>query len=1205
MEHPTNAMEHREKSISMLVKFEPRNHFEKNTTKSKTRRGYGRKNNKNIKNANKVCEFSILGTNANGLLGKQESLKNNINHFKPSIVTIQESKLKRIGSIKLHGYQIFEKHRDMGQGGGLFTAVDENMAPVLISNGKEEAAEILTVQIKVGTYNIRVVNAYGPQEDDNIENIYNFWQEIENEVIAAKENDCLILVQMDANAKIGREKHPMDPNEESKNGKIMTEMVERQQLTIGNTVDKCRGAITRERVVLGNTEKAILDYILICERMKAFLDEIMIDEDRLHVLTKYSSKKRKTVLSDHNIMFAKFKLKYSCLPPSNRKEVFNLKDLECQKKFLEETSNNLKLSTCFTDTRSFIHNSKIFFKHLKGSIFKSFKRIRITVGNKTKQGENILQEMLKNKKELKIVALNAKSDHIKTKAEEKIAEIDDALREKYAAKWAEIIKNESKHIKTLEGKFSQIGFWKLKKKLCPQVMDPPMAKINEDGILVTAPNLLRDLYLRTYKHRLRQRQMKIEYYDMFFLKTELWNSRMIELTNAKSEPWSMKKLIKVLKSLKNNKTMDPNGMINEIFKPEIAGKDLILGLLDLFNNIKENLLVPDFMNMQNITSIYKSKGSRMDMNNERGIFILTILKKVLDKLIYFDNFDDIDNHMSDSNIGARRGKNIKNHLFMIYGIINSVIRGNEDCIDIQIYDIEKAFDGLWLEDCMNDVYDSISEKNKNDKLALLYMSNQKNQVAVNTSVGLTERITIPNLVQQGGTWGPGLCSNSIDMLGRKSENQRLHNYLYKKKAKVLIFAMCDDLNGVSRCGIESVALNTYINTHIELKKLRFHVPDKKGKSKCNKIHIGRNQNSCSVLKVHGTEMKSVDFDTYLGDIISKDGKNTRNVQNRIAKGVGKITQIRNILTAINLGEYYMETAILLRESIFLNGILTNAEVWYSLTKEEIKKFEDLDRMLLRKLLNVPYSTPSEAFYLELGIIPIGVIIKARRINYLHYILTRKENEMLYTFFKTQWHNETPGDWTQQIKLDLEDLGIPCNFEYIKSKSINSFKKLVKTKAKQYALNLLIDKQKKHSKMKNLSYTELAMQEYFKIEGISTKQAQNVFKWRVRMAPLGENFRGNEKLKMCPLCLSHPDNQTMIFKCESLKNRMKMECEFEDLYSNNITLKTAITITKIEELRENIMKENKNTRNIVMLPGGPSAQCFTVYSVSAAKTASLS
>ena len=266
--------------------------------------------------------------------------------------------------------------------------------------------------------------------------------------------------------------------------------------------------------------------------------------------------------------------------------------------------------------------------------------------------------------------------------------------------------------------------------------------------------------------------------------------------------------------------MDPHGMINQIFKPGIIGYDLKLGLLNLFNKIKDNQYVPEFMNLQNITSIYKSKGSRLDMNNERGIFILTTMKKILDKLIYFDIFEDVDNNMSDSNIGARKDRNIKNHLFMIYGIINSVIRGKEDCVDIQIYDIEKAFDGLWLQDCMNDLFDTVSEENKNDKLALLFKSNQNNLVSVNTAVGLTERIDIPNIVQQGGTWGPGLCSNSIDMVGRKSEKQAAHNYFYKKKAKVLIFAMCDDLNGVARCGADSVALNTYINTHIELKKLR-------------------------------------------------------------------------------------------------------------------------------------------------------------------------------------------------------------------------------------------------------------------------------------------------------------------------------------------------------------------------------------------------
>ena len=91
-------------------------------------------------------------------------------------------------------------------------------------------------------------------------------------------------------------------------------------------------------------------------------------------------------------------------------------------------------------------------------------------------------------------------------------------------------------------------------------------------------------------------------------------------------------------------------------------------------------------------------------------------------------------------------------------------------------------------------------------------------VAVKTAVGMTDRVDIPSIVQQGGTWGPGLCANSVDTLGKKCRDQDQHNYYYKKMSKVLIFSMCDDLNGVAKCGLESVALNAFITTQIELKK---------------------------------------------------------------------------------------------------------------------------------------------------------------------------------------------------------------------------------------------------------------------------------------------------------------------------------------------------------------------------------------------------
>ena len=80
--------------------------------------------------------------------------------------------------------------------------------------------------------------------------------------------------------------------------------------------------------------------------------------------------------------------------------------------------------------------------------------------------------------------------------------------------------------------------------------------------------------------------------------------------------------------------------------------------------------------------------------------------------------------------------------------------------------------------------------------------------------------------------------------------------------------------------------------------------------------------------------------------------------------------------------------------MFINGILTNAETWHSVKKTEIEELEQLDRSLLRKIFKVPISTPKESFYLELGLLPIGTVVKARRIVYLHDIANMKENEML-------------------------------------------------------------------------------------------------------------------------------------------------------------------------------------------------------------------
>ena len=145
-------------------------------------------------------------------------------------------------------------------------------------------------------------------------------------------------------------------------------------------------------------------------------------------------------------------------------------------------------------------------------------------------------------------------------------------------------------------------------------------------------------------------------------------------------------------------------------------------------------------------------------------------------------------------------------------------------------------------------------------------------------------------------------------------------------------------------------------------------------------------------------MKKITHNKYLGDVISGDGKNDINIQDRVCKGQGLVTQVMNILEKVTLGAHYFKVALMLRESIFINGITTNAEEWYGISTKQIGQLESVDNLLLRKILETPVSTPLEGIQLELGILSVGTTIKARRINFLHYLLSTGENEMIHKVF---------------------------------------------------------------------------------------------------------------------------------------------------------------------------------------------------------------
>ena len=132
----------------------------------------------------------------------------------------------------------------------------------------------------------------------------------------------------------------------------------------------------------------------------------------------------------------------------------------------------------------------------------------------------------------------------------------------------------------------------------------------------------------------------------------------------------------------NSKARDALGWVYELFKPTYAGQDVYESLTKMFNGIKEELKIPSFFEEMIITSFFKNKRLQSELKNQRGVFNVVKLRSIYDKLIYSDTYPIIDKNLSCSNVGGRRGRNIRDHLFAIYSIINYVKNGSAESTDI-------------------------------------------------------------------------------------------------------------------------------------------------------------------------------------------------------------------------------------------------------------------------------------------------------------------------------------------------------------------------------------------------------------------------------------------------------------------------------------------------------------------------------------------
>ena len=1133
--------------------------------------------------------LKIFGINAAGIKSKTDSFNEILSRVKPEIWMMEETKLKDNEHIKceaLKDFQVYYKSRQESQGGGLAIGVNKNLESTFINEGDEET-EVMSIVVDVGKVRIRVLVGYGVQENAPKEKKEKFWAFIENEVIEAESEGQGILIQMDGNLHAGNQLVKNDPNPQNTNGKLFMQLLQRNKsLAVVNSMSICEGTITRRRIVENRLEQAVLDFFIVNTKLLPFLRKMTIDEKREFCLSNFAQhKKNKRVIeSDHNSMLLEIELEISSKKP-DRQEIFNFKKKEAQQAFFKETENNRELINCFNNELPFQVQSKKWEKIFNAILYKCFKKVRICKDKKkgnTRIG--LLQERLKLKMDLKSKSVDdASKEKIKDRIEKIEEVIGNRIVDEYHKDIIEIIKSFGGDETSLEGS-GRLKLWNLLKKKCPKIKSAfPVGKKNRNGKLITNHNGLKKLYLKTYKDRLRNRPIKDDFEEIKNLKLVLFNLRKELCEERKSKPWNMNELNAVLKDLKKGKSRDPNGWINEMFMEGIAGENLKISMLMYFNKMKEENRTPDFMKLADITTLYKGKGEKSSMECERGIFVVSVFRSIMMKLIYKDIYKTIDDSMSESQVGSRKGKNIRNHIWVLNSIIADTLSSNKKkSIDVQIYDFKQCSDSLWLEECLNDMY---TGGFKNDKLNLVHSVNQNVNIVVKTPVGKTTKGSIHNVVMQGDVLGPMLCSKQVDSIAKECLDEHKYTYTYRDKVEIPPLSMVDDLVCISDCGFRSVMVNEYLQCKSNSKKLQF------GPSKCKKIHIGKQNKDmrCHALFVEKWEEREVDQlnteekiiedvcigrvemeemveEKYLGDVISADGKNLKNIKSRVNKGKGISRRIINILEGIPFGRLYFQVAVLLRNSLLVSSLLCNSEACFGLTNQELDLLETVDLAFLRNILKAPKSTPKEMFFLELGILPLREMIRERRLNFLHYILKQDANSILFKIFEVQLETRTKKDWVSTILNDMQICQIGVTFAEIQAMNKVKWKNIIKRHIEEKTFKDLETSKINHTKVRKIEHKSLMMQDYLlpNRQEISKEDIEMIFKLRCKVIHVKMNMKALYKSFLCEICEKYEESQSHIYECDKIWEIRKSEKVIQPNYEmiENGNINEQIMIAKI-------------------------------------------
>ena len=319
-------------------------------------------------------------------------------------------------------------------------------------------------------------------------------------------------------------------------------------------------------------------------------------------------------------------------------------------------------------------------------------------------------------------------------------------------------------------------------------------------------------------------------------------------------------------------------------------------------------------------------------------------------------------------------------------------------------------------------------------------------------------------------------------------------------------------------------------------------------TKCNILTINnKSPHAVPVLMVNGKQMVHADKIKYLGDIFNKNGSNHDLIEDRINKGKRCIINTICECRAVTNGCKEIQTLILMYKTLFIPTLIYNSEAWSNLTNNEAARLQRIQLNFLKRILQVPKSTPNAIVYLELGIIPIANEIHCRQLRFLHHILNLELNDPVRRSYNQLKMFPFENNWYYEVVGLLKMYSINITEEEIASKTLFEWKSIIKRSVTSTCLmQLNVQKESLSIGSSIPNYTTMRRNAYY--NNLSPQHARTMFRIRSGTLDVKVMRRYLYDDTLCRLCgQGDEDVEHIVNKCSKLPPRT---VRIRDLFTNN-------------------------------------------------------